>query len=75
MSTDADGSKAIAKYTVTEAKPAVFRGTFEFTSGTGKYAGITGRGTFDLRFVGERAAVDALQADYRIPIAAPAANE
>jgi hypothetical protein len=67
--TDADGSKAFAKFTVTEGKLPEFRGTFEFTGGTGKYKGITGNGTFHDVFVSDKAAWDELVGEYKIPTA------
>lgn len=65
--TEADGSKVFAKYSVTEAKSPEFNGTFEFTSGTGKYEGITGSGSFHFVLVSDRAAWDELSGEYRIP--------
>ena len=65
--TEADGTKAFATFNVTEFKPPVINGTVEFTGGTGKYAGITGKGTFHLVFVGDKVATDELIADYTIP--------
>src|SRR5690348_1967920 len=44
--TETDGSKVFAKYTLKEAKLPDLRGVFEFTGGTGKYAGITGHGEY-----------------------------
>jgi hypothetical protein len=65
--TEADGSKVFAKYQVTESKPPEVNGTFEFTGGTDKYTGITGKGTFHLVRVGDKAAWDELTGDYTIP--------
>ncbi|HEX6840747.1 MAG TPA: hypothetical protein VF113_04435 [Stellaceae bacterium] len=62
-----DGSKVFAKFIGTEAKPPEFRGTFEFTGGTGKYEGITGNGTFHLVMVSDKAAWDELVGDYKLP--------
>ena len=67
--TDADGSKVFAKFTVTEGKRPDLRGTFEFTGGTGKYEGITGKGTFHDVFVSDKAAWDELVGEYKIPTA------
>jgi len=67
--TEADGSKVFATYKVTEFKPPVVNGTFEFTGGTDKYTGITGKGTFHLVRVGDKAAWDELIGDYKIPTA------
>ena len=65
--TEPDGTKVFATFTATEVKPPVVNGTIEFTGGTGKYAGITGKGTFHLVFVGDKVATDELIADYTIP--------
>ena len=65
--TEADGTKVFGTFTVTEFKPPVINGTVEFTGGTGKYAGITGKGTFHLVSVGDKAATDELNVDYTIP--------
>jgi hypothetical protein len=67
--TEADGSKVFAKYTVTEFKPPVVNGAFEFTGGTGKYQGITGNGTFHYVRVSDKAAWDELVGEYKIPTA------
>ena len=64
---EGDGSKVFAKFIGTEAKPPEFRGTFEFTGGTGKYEGITGNGTFHLVMVSDKAAWDELVGDYKLP--------
>ena len=65
--TEADGTKVFATFKVTEFKPPEINGTIEFTGGTGKYAGITGKGTFHLVRVSDKAAWDELIADYTIP--------
>ncbi len=65
--TDADGSKVFATYRRTVAIPPELRGTFEFIGGTGKYAGITGSGTYYLVFISDKAAWDELSGEYRIP--------
>jgi hypothetical protein len=67
--TEADGSKVFAKFTVTEGKMPDIRGTFEFTGGTGKYEGITGKGTFHDVFVSDKAGWDELEGEYKIPAA------
>lgn len=64
---EADGSKVFAKYAVTQVKLPEINGTFEFTGGTGKYEGITGRGTFHLVRVSDKAAVDELTGEYTLP--------
>jgi hypothetical protein len=68
--TEADGSKVFAKFTVTEFKPPVVNGAFEFTGGTGKYQGITGNGTYHYVRVSDKAAWDELAGEYKIPTAA-----
>jgi hypothetical protein len=65
--TEADGSKVFAKYLLKDAKPKEFRGTFEFTGGTGKYAGITGRGEYHVVLVSDTALWDELRGEYKIP--------
>ena len=65
--TEPDGTKVFATFTATEFKPPVVNGTIEFTGGTGKYAGITGKGTYHLVNVSDKAAWDELIADYTIP--------
>jgi hypothetical protein len=65
--TEADGSKVFAKYVLKDAKPREFRGTFEFTGGTGKYAGITGRGEYHVVLVSDTALWDELRGEYKIP--------
>ena len=72
--TEADGSKVFAKYVLKDAKPTEFRGTFEFTGGTGKYAGITGRGEYHVVLVSDTALWDELRGEYKIP-GATAPNE
>jgi hypothetical protein len=68
--TEADGSKVFAKYTLKEAKLPDLRGVFEFTGGTGKYAGITGHGEYHVALVSDTAAWDELRGEYSIPSAA-----
>jgi hypothetical protein len=65
--TEADGSKVFAKYVLKEAKPPEFRGSFEFTGGTGKYAGITGRGDYHVVAISDTALWDELRGEYKIP--------
>lgn len=72
--TEPDGSKIFARYAITEGKPPEFRGTFEFTGGTGKYKGITGKGTFHGGFVSDKAAWDEFVGEYKIPTPAAGAN-
>src|SRR4051794_16846293 len=68
--TETDGSKVFAKYTLKEAKLPDLRGVFEFTGGTGKYAGITGHGEYHVVVVSDTALWDELRGEYKIPAAA-----
>jgi hypothetical protein len=74
--TEADGSKVFAKYTVKEVKLPDILGVFEFTGGTGRYAGITGGGEFHVGVVSDAAQWDELHGRYTIPASgsAPAAG-
>ena len=65
--TETDGSKVFAKYVLKDAKPPEFRGTFEFIGGTGKYAGITGRGDYHVVLISDTALWDELRGEYKIP--------
>ena len=65
--TEADGSKVFAKYVLKDAKPREFRGTFQFTGGTGKYAGITGSGDYHVVLISDTALWDELRGEYKIP--------
>jgi hypothetical protein len=68
--TDPDGSKVFARYTLKEMKLPDLRGVFEFTGGTGRYAGITGGGNYHVVIVSDTASWDELRGEYRIPAAA-----
>src|SRR5690349_5752546 len=74
--TETDGSQVFAKYTLKEAKPPDLHGVFEFTGGTGRYAGITGGGEYHVVVVSDTALWDELHGRYTIPGsgAAPAAG-
>ena len=65
--TEAGGSKVFAKYTLKEAKLPDLHGVFEFTGGTGKYAGITGGGEYHVVVVSDTALWDELHGQYTIP--------
>jgi hypothetical protein len=65
--TAADGSLVFAYTTVTEAAPPDYRGTWEFTGGTGKYKGIRGKGVFHVHSLSDVASWDVLEGDYEIP--------
>ncbi len=65
--TMADGSQVFAKYQGTEAAPSVFKGTWEFIGGTGKYKGISGKGVFTLTMISETTSIDILEGEYKLP--------
>ena len=65
--TAADGGQVFAKYQATELAPPVYKGKWEFIGGTGKYAGIKGRGSFEFHAVSETTGWDALEGEYEIP--------
>jgi hypothetical protein len=65
--TAADGSRAFARFEVTEAAPPVLKGTWEFTDGTGAHKGITGSGVFTYTNVAEGVAYDVLEGEYKVP--------
>lgn len=65
--TDPDGSKVFAKFAITERKPPAADGTFQFSSGTGKYQGISGGGSFHIVFISDKAAWDELVGNYKLP--------
>jgi hypothetical protein len=71
--TDPDGSKVFAKYILKEMKLPDLRGVFEFTGGTGRYAGITGGGEYHVVIVSDTASWDELRGEYKIPAAASGA--
>ncbi len=64
--TEADGAQVFAKYTVTEVKLPDIKGTFEFTRGTGKYAGITGGGNFHVTVLSDKTQFDELHGEYTL---------
>lgn len=65
--TAADGSKVFAKFEDTEQSPPVYKGKVEFTGGTGKYAGVKGRGTWTYTTIADTVAIDEMDGDYEIP--------
>ena len=65
--TTTDGSKVIAKYQTTEAAPPIYKGRWEFISGTGEYKGISGKGTWNLTMNSETTAHDILEGEYNLP--------
>ena len=65
--TAADGSQVFAYTNVTSAAAPDWKGTWEFTGGTGKYKGIRGKGTFHVHDLSDTAAWDILEGEYEIP--------
>jgi hypothetical protein len=65
--TASDGSRAIARCQDTEANHPVYKGTWEFIKGTGRFEGITGKGTYELTYIGEKTSWDVLEGNYEIP--------
>ncbi|MCW2239086.1 hypothetical protein [Azospirillum canadense] len=68
--TEPDGSKVYARYLLKEKKKdgaqTVWNGTWEFTGGTGKYRGITGRGSYHVVSVSDTAVWDELTGEYKV---------
>jgi hypothetical protein len=62
-----DGSQVFAQYKVTGGAPPTFNGEWTFVGGTQKYKGITGNGTFQITWIGDTAAWDLLEGDYKLP--------
>jgi hypothetical protein len=62
-----DGSKIVAQYRPTEDNPPVTKGEWKFLSGTGRYQGITGSGTFEFHQIHDKVAYDLLEGEYKIP--------
>ena len=62
-----DGSQVFAEYKVTGGASPSYTGTWSFVTGTGKYKGITGSGTFNINFTSDTTAWDVLEGDYKIP--------
>ncbi len=63
----ASDGQVFAKFTITELSDAGGNGTWEFTKGTGKYEGITGRGDFKYTNVSDTVYWDLLEGEYKIP--------
>lgn len=59
--TATDGGQVFGKYQQTEAASAVYKGTWEFISGTGKYQGIKGHGTWAFHSISDTAGWDVLE--------------
>jgi hypothetical protein len=62
-----DDSKITASYTLREGNPPVFKGEWKFLSGTGRYQGISGSGTYVVHQVGSTALWDILEGEYKLP--------
>jgi len=65
--TISDGSKVFARYQLKERNPPVFKGEWKFLSGTGRYQGITGSGTYEVHSVGDTVLWDILEGEYKLP--------
>lgn len=55
-------------------QPGEGKGTFSFTGGTGKLKGITGKGTYTLKFAADGTATAEVQGEYSMPAAKPMAK-
>lgn len=62
-----DGSKVFAQYKVTGGAWPKFNGEWTFVSGTEKYKGISGKGTFQINWVSDTTAWDVLEGEYKLP--------
>ncbi|MFC3692682.1 hypothetical protein [Chenggangzhangella methanolivorans] len=65
--TTADGSKVFAKFSDTEQAPPIYKGTVEFTGGTGKYAGLKGKGVWTYTTISDAVAMDEMEGEYELP--------
>ena len=65
--TATDGGQVVAKYQQSEAAPPVYKGTWEFISGTGKYQGIKGHGTWAFHSITDNVGWDVLEGEYELP--------
>jgi hypothetical protein len=65
--TATDGGQVFGKYQATEAAPPVYKGTWEFTGGTGKYQGVKGHGTWTYHSINDTTGYDVLEGKYEIP--------
>ena len=66
--TDEDGDKAFAKWSGVDETPGVGGGPFEWTGGTGKYAGITGDNTFQYALIGDTLAYSVVwEGEWQLP--------
>ena len=62
-----DGSQVFAQYKVSGGVPPTFTGEWTFVGGTQKYKGISGNGTYQITWIGDTAAWDLLEGDYKLP--------
>jgi hypothetical protein len=62
-----DNSKVFARFHLKEFKPPIVRGEWKFLSGTGRYAGITGNGVYEVHLVSPTVLWDILEGEYKIP--------
>jgi hypothetical protein len=65
--TTEDGAKVFAKFEDTEQTPPVYKGKVEFIGGTGKYAGVKGRGTWTYTTIADTVALDEMEGEYEVP--------
>jgi hypothetical protein len=65
--TMSDDSKVFARFHMKEFKPPIVRGEWKFLSGTGRYAGITGNGVYEVHLVSSTVLWDILEGEYKIP--------
>jgi hypothetical protein len=65
--TTADDSKVFARFALREAAYPILRGNWTFLSGTGKYQGISGSGTYEVHFVADGVLWDILEGEYKLP--------
>ena len=65
--TATDGGQVFGKYQATEAAPPIYKGTWQFTGGTGKYQGIKGHGTWTYHSMTDTTGYDFLEGEYELP--------
>jgi hypothetical protein len=63
--TMSDDSKVFARFHMKEFKPPIVRGEWKFLSGTGRYAGITGNGVYEVHLVSNTVLWDILEGEYK----------
>jgi hypothetical protein len=62
-----DGSQVFLQYKHAGGSNPTYNGTWSMVSGTGKYKGISGSGTYTITFVSDTTAWDMLEGDYKLP--------